>query len=102
MYEGSNAPNQYHIAERIHFSWRPSLINHEAHKENFISWFTELQWIDHNTIYSSQHIHMEYKQLEVKGPSGPRLLVGGPSGLLTSSFAPFGRSGRETHAVNCG
>ena len=23
-----------------------------------------------------------------------RLLVGGPSGLLTSSFAPFGRSGR--------
>ena len=33
-------------------------------------------------------------ELEVKGPSGPRLLVGGPSGLLTSSFAPYGRSGR--------
>ena len=35
--------------------------------------------------------------LEVQGPSGPRLLVGGPSGLLTSSFAPFGRSGGVTH-----
>ena len=32
-------------------------------------------------------------------PSGPRLLAGGPSGLLTSSFAPFGRSGRVTHAT---
>ena len=32
------------------------------------------------------------------GLSGPRLLAGGPSGLLTSSFAPFGRSGRMTHA----
>ena len=31
---------------------------------------------------------------EVKGPSGSRLPVGVPSGLLTSSFAPFGRSGR--------
>ena len=29
---------------------------------------------------------------------GPRLLAGGPSGLLTSSFAPLGRSGRVTHA----
>ena len=37
-------------------------------------------------------------KLEVQGPSGPRLLAGGPSGLLTSSFAPFGRSGRVTHA----
>ena len=36
--------------------------------------------------------------LEVKGPSGPRLLAGGPSGLLTSSFAPFGRSGHVTNA----
>ena len=40
--------------------------------------------------------------LEVKGPSGPRLLAGGPSGLLTSSFAPlakgFGHSGCEIHA----
>ena len=40
--------------------------------------------------------------LEVYGPSGPRLLAGGPSGLLTSSFAPlakgFGRSGCEIHA----
>ena len=27
-----------------------------------------------------------------------RSLSGGPSGLLTSSFAPFGRSGRVTHA----
>ena len=41
---------------------------------------------------------MEYWILEVYGPSGPRLLAGGPSGLLTSSFAPFGRSGRVTHA----
>ena len=34
--------------------------------------------------------------IEVEGPSGPRLLAGGPSSLLTSSFAPFGRSGRVT------
>merc|ERR1712110_1328550 len=40
------------------------------------------------------------------GPSGPQLLVCGPSGRLlalraslTSSFAPFGRSGRVTHAT---
>ena len=36
----------------------------------------------------------KYIVLEVQGPSGPRLLAGGPSGLLTSSFAPFGRSGQ--------
>ena len=39
-----------------------------------------------------------YIVLEVLGPNGPRLLSGGPSGLLTLSFAPFGRSGRVTHA----
>ena len=32
--------------------------------------------------------------LKSKDPSGARLLAEGPSGLLTSSFAPFGRSGR--------
>merc|ERR550532_3633958 len=44
--------------------------------------------------------------LEVWGPSGARLLACGPSGrlwalraCLTSSFAPFGRSGRVTHAA---
>ena len=31
--------------------------------------------------------------VETKGPSGARLLAGGPLGLLTSSYAPFGRSG---------
>ena len=30
--------------------------------------------------------------------SGVQLLAGGSSGLLTSSFAPFGRSSREAHA----
>ena len=34
-----------------------------------------------------------FKTIEVR-------LVGGPSGLLTSSFTPFGRSGRVTHAGN--
>ena len=34
-----------------------------------------------------------YTTLEVKEPSGPRLLAGGPSGFLTSSLAPFGRLG---------
>ena len=33
------------------------------------------------------------------GPSGPRLLAGGPLGLLTLSF---GRSGRVTHAIVIG
>ena len=44
----------------------------------------------------------KYNVLEVQGPSGPRLLAGGPSGLLTSSFTPFGRSGRATHALVIG
>ena len=39
----------------------------------------------------------KYSSLEVLGNSGPRLLAGGPSGLLTSSLAPFGRLGRVTH-----
>ena len=39
-----------------------------------------------------------YFQVEVQGPSGARLLAGGPLGLLTSSFTPFGCSGRGTHA----
>ena len=30
-----------------------------------------------------------YLSLEVKGPSGPRFLVGGPLGLLTLSIVPF-------------
>ena len=42
-----------------------------------------------------QTIHIYYMtSLQVYRPSGPRLLAGGPSGLLTSSFAPFGRSVR--------
>ena len=32
--------------------------------------------------------------IEVQGPSGARLQAGGHLGLLTSSFAPFGRLGR--------
>ena len=34
------------------------------------------------------------KKLKFRGPSGAQLLAGGPSGLLTSSFQPLGRSGR--------
>ena len=41
-------------------------------------------------------LNMIYKKS--RGPSGPRLPDGGPSGLFTSSFAPFGRSGRVTQA----
>ena len=44
------------------------------------------------------YLFLHYEILEVWGPSGPRLLAGGHSGLLTSSFAHFGRSGRVTHA----
>ena len=40
----------------------------------------------------------KYTILEFLGPSGPRLLAGGPSGLLASSIAPFGHSDRVTHA----
>ena len=32
--------------------------------------------------------------------SGPQYIAGGPSGLLTSSFAPFRHFGRVTHAAN--
>ena len=42
------------------------------------------------------------KVLGVKGSSGPQLLAGDPSGLLDfvlCSFAPFGHSGRVTHAT---
>merc|ERR1711990_967821 len=52
--------------------------------------------------------YAKYVKLEVYGPSGPQLLVCGPSGRLlalraslTSSFAPFGRSGRVTHVTFC-
>ena len=37
-------------------------------------------------------------QLEVQGSFVARLLAGGPSGLLTSSLAPFGRLSHVTHA----
>ena len=35
------------------------------------------------------------KYLKFRGSSGARLLAGRPSGLLTSSFVPFGRSGQS-------
>ena len=34
--------------------------------------------------------------LKSSGPSGARLLIGGPSGLTTLSFVPYGRSSRVT------
>ena len=56
-------------------------------------------------IFFIDHFIEYYRILEVLGPVGPQLLVGGPSGQLfalwvssTSSFAPFGRSGRVTRA----
>ena len=39
---------------------------------------------------------------EVKEPSKHQLLAGGLLSLLTSSFAPFGQSGRVTHATVIG
>ena len=53
--------------------------------------------LEHNAIYWNTLPCTFIHWLEVLGPSGPRHLAGGPSGLLTSSFAPFGRSGRVTH-----
>ena len=38
----------------------------------------------------------KYVVLEVLGPSGAWLQTGGPLDFLTSSFAPFDRSGRKT------
>ena len=51
---------------------------------------------------SVQCLARYYHMTRSLGPSGPRLLVRGPSGLLNSSFAPFGRSGRVTHAALIG
>ena len=47
---------------------------------------------------TSSVLHWNINSLEVWGPSGPQLRVGDPSGLFTSSFVPFGRSGRVTYA----
>ena len=47
-----------------------------------------------NNMMMRLRMMMMYDTLEVWGPFGPRLLTGGPLGLLTSSFTPFGRSGR--------
>ena len=49
--------------------------------------------------YVSSNYHTIKIILEVQGPSWPRLLAGGPLGLLTSSIAPLGRSGRVTQAM---
>ena len=47
---------------------------------------------NHNTMFVCIYV------LEVNRPVGPRLLVCVPLGILTLSFAPFGRSGHVTHA----
>ena len=44
-------------------------------------------------------VEKNYTGLEVWGPSGARLLAGGPSGFLTLSFR---RSARVTHVVEKG
>ena len=43
------------------------------------------------------HKHHQFC-IEISIHSGPQLRVGDPSGLFTSSFVPFGRSGRVTYA----
>ena len=55
-------------------------------------------WKRFNKVTINLSFYLINIHKEVLGPSGPRFLAGGPSGLLTSSFAPFGRSGRVTHA----
>ena len=49
-------------------------------------------------FYADEACAKIYIYQKCRGPSGPRLLIGRPSVLLTSSFAPYGRSGRVTHA----
>ena len=51
-------------------------------------------------VYDKKYFN--YHLTRSLGPSGPWLLAWGPSGLLTSSFATFGRSGRVTHALVIG
>ena len=59
-----------------------------------------LQRQEHKTIsIPNLRTKKNYFQLEVWGSSGPRLLAGGPLGLLTSSFAPFERSRRVTQGL---
>ena len=57
-----------------------------------------------NVISAKKYIvlHHIILQLEVQGPPGPRLLAGGPTGHLTTSFAHFGHSGRVTYATVIG
>ena len=94
------------ILTAVHFWWiRLSL-------SQFIAGRVSVSiWIDcpHNELAilcllypKCRNVWFFYLILEVLGPSEPRLLAGGPSGLLTSSFTPFGRSGRVTHATVIG
>ena len=89
-----------YFCSKHRFGLRPRFLLQDLHsssskqkfgQETISHWIWEI-WKGHSTGIDFLF------QLEVKGPSGPRLLAGGPSGLLTSSFAPFGRSGRVTHA----
>ena len=86
----------------LRLRWIKFIIKQRTGTENYIT--SELQRHISEQILRSEAIFLfvtypllalaEYILLEVYFP----LRAGGPSGLLTLSFAPFGRSGRVTHA----
>ena len=65
----------------------------------------EYEKIENNFASKNRNRAQIFATRSLGGPSGPQLLICSPSGLLlapraslTSSFPPFGRSGRVTHA----
>ena len=65
----------------------------------------EYEKIENNFASKNRNRAQIFATRSLGGPSGPDILICGPSGLLlapraslTSSFPPFGRSGRVTHA----
>ena len=53
-----------------------------------------------NNLTVTKQSSAVYDILELWEASGPRILVGGPEGIFTSSFASLGRSSRIIHAPN--
>ena len=67
----------------------------------FISIFEPRGIIWEHILNSSNAMYLNTKSLGALRAL-TSILAGGPSGLSTSSFAPFGRSGHLTHATVIG
>ena len=105
-------PQTYLYASSIHHlrtifcTWERGVLGYLVFHTSFDLWTKQFTLQRLQTLHGKiigLHVKLstalqKHYLLEVQGPYGPRLLVGGPSGLLTLSFAPFRRSGHLAHA----